>query len=121
MLAEESYRFPVEEIKLYDNLASRQEPIGKAMEIMMKEQHPEIKFSYTTDPEEAFTNIDFVFAHIRVGLYAMRELDEKIPLKYDVVGQETCGPGGIAYGMNPLQVFWRFLIIWRNILQMHGC
>ncbi len=63
------------------------------MEIMMKEQHPEIKFSYTTDPEEAFTNIDFVFAHIRVGLYAMRELDEKIPLKYDVVGQETCGPG----------------------------
>ena len=44
MLAEESYRFPVEEIKLYDNLASRQEPIGKAMEIMMKEQHPEISF-----------------------------------------------------------------------------
>ena len=102
MLAEESYRFPVEEIKLYDNLASRQEPIGKAMEIMMKEQHPEIKFSYTTDPEEAFTNIDFVFAHIRVGLYAMRELDEKIPLKYDVVGQETCGPGGIAYGMRSI-------------------
>ena len=76
MLAEESYRFPVEEIKLYDNLASRQEPIGKAMEIMMKEQHPEIKFSYTTDPEEAFTNIDFVFAHICGGLYALRELDE---------------------------------------------
>ena len=72
------------------------------MEIMMKEQHPEIKFSYTTDPEEAFTNIDFVFAHIRVGLYAMRELDEKIPLKYDVVGQETCGPGGIAYGMRSI-------------------
>lgn len=63
MLAEESYRFPVEEIKLYDNLASRQEPIGKAMEIMMKEQHPEIKFSYTTDPEEAFTNID-LYLHI---------------------------------------------------------
>ena len=102
MLAEESYRFPVEEIKLYDNLASRQEPIGKAMEIMMKEQHPEIKFSYTTDPEEAFTNIDFVFAHIRVGLYAMRELDEKIPLKYGVIGQETCGPGGIAYGMRSI-------------------
>ena len=57
MLAEESYRFPVEEIKLYDNLASRQEPIGKAMEIMMKEQHPEIKFSYTTDPEEALRTL----------------------------------------------------------------
>ena len=32
----------------------------------------------------------------------MRELDEKIPLKYDVVGQETCGPGGIAYGMRSI-------------------
>lgn len=102
MLLEESGRFPLGEIKLYDNLASRQEPIGKAMEILLKERHPEIKFSYTTDPETAFTDIDFVFAHIRVGLYAMRELDEKIPLKYNVVGQETCGPGGLAYGLRSI-------------------
>ena len=32
----------------------------------------------------------------------MRELDEKIPLKYGVVGQETCGPGGLAYGMRSI-------------------
>lgn len=32
----------------------------------------------------------------------MRELDEKIPLKYDVVGQETCGPGGLAYGLRTI-------------------
>ena len=32
----------------------------------------------------------------------MRSLDEKIPLKYGVVGQETCGPGGIAYGMRSI-------------------
>ena len=102
MLMEETHRFPVGEIRLYDNLASRQEPIGKAMEILLRERHPDIKFSYTTDPEEAFTDIDFVFAHIRVGLYAMRELDEKIPLKYNVVGQETCGPGGLAYGMRSI-------------------
>ncbi len=58
-----------------------------------------MKFSYTTDPQAAFTDVDFVMAHIRVGLYEMREKDEKIPLKYGVPGQETCGPGGIAYGM----------------------
>ena len=51
---EECERFPVGTIKLYDNLASRQEPIGKAMEILLRERHPEVKFSYTTDPEEAF-------------------------------------------------------------------
>ena len=32
----------------------------------------------------------------------IRELDEKIPLKYGVVGQETCGPGGMAYGMRSI-------------------
>jgi maltose-6'-phosphate glucosidase len=32
----------------------------------------------------------------------MREQDEKIPLRHGVVGQETCGPGGIAYGMRSI-------------------
>ena len=32
----------------------------------------------------------------------MREQDEKIPLRHGVVGQETCGPGGMAYGMRSI-------------------
>ena len=32
----------------------------------------------------------------------MRDKDEKIPLKHGVFGQETCGPGGIAYGMRSI-------------------
>ena len=35
--------------------------------------HQKVEFAYTTDPEEAFTDVDFVMCHIRVGLYAMRE------------------------------------------------
>jgi len=69
---------------------------------LLAERAEEIKFSYSTDPEEAFHNVDFVMAYIRVGKYAMREKDEKIPLKYGIVGQETCGPGGIAYGMRSI-------------------
>ena len=72
------------------------------MAILLNERAPEIEFVATTDPETAFSDIDFVLAHIRVGKYAMREKDEKIPLKYGVVGQETCGPGGIAYGMRSI-------------------
>ena len=108
MLMENLDRFPLDEIILYDNNEERQRILGEACKIMMKERHPEVKFSFTTDPKEAFTGIDFVMAHIRVGLYAMRELDEKIPLKYNVVGQETCGPGGIAYGMRSLQVYLKY-------------
>jgi maltose-6'-phosphate glucosidase len=102
MLLENMDRFPIRRIKLYDNDAARQETIAKACAIALKERAPEIEFAYATDRETAFTDVDFCMAHIRVGKYAMRELDEKIPLKYGVLGQETCGPGGIAYGMRSI-------------------
>lgn len=102
MLLENLDRFPIRQIKFYDNDKERQKQIADASEIILKERAPDIKFVATTDPEEAFTDIDFVMAHIRVGKYAMREKDEKIPLKYNVIGQETCGPGGIAYGMRSI-------------------
>ncbi len=103
MLLENQDRFPIRKLKLYDNDAERQGVLGEALAILLKEQAPTLEFSYTTDPKEAFTDVDFVFAHIRVGKYAMREADEKIPLKYGVIGQETCGPGGIAYGMRSIK------------------
>lgn len=102
MLLDHLDRFPIRQIKFYDNDAARQETIAKACGILLKERAPQISFSYTTDPQQAFTDIDFVMAHIRVGKYAMRELDEKIPMRYNVLGQETCGPGGIAYGMRSI-------------------
>ena len=102
MLLENLDKFPIRQIKFYDNDAERQEVIAKACDIIIKEKAPDINFVYTTDPKTAFTDVDFVMAHIRVGKYAMREKDEKIPLKHGVLGQETCGPGGIAYGMRSI-------------------
>jgi len=102
MLLKHSDRFPIRQIKFYDNDAERQKKIAEACKILLAERAPEIAFSYTTDPEEAFTDVDFVMAHIRVGKYAMREKDEKIPMRHGVFGQETCGPGGIAYGMRSI-------------------
>ncbi|GEL67493.1 6-phospho-alpha-glucosidase [Marinilactibacillus psychrotolerans] len=102
MLLENLDKFPIRQLKFYDNDKERQQQIADATEVILKERAPHIKFVATTDPEEAFTDIDFVMAHIRVGKYAMREKDEKIPLRYGVIGQETCGPGGIAYGMRSI-------------------
>lgn len=102
MLLENMDRFPLSEIRLYDNHRDRQSVIGEACAILVAERYPQVAFSFTTDPQEAFTGVDFVMAHIRVGLYEMREKDEKIPLKHGVIGQETCGPGGIAYGMRSI-------------------
>ena len=102
MLLDNLDKFPIRQIKFYDNDAERQEIIAKACDIIIKEKAPDINFVYTTDPETAFTDVDFVMAHIRVGKYAMREKDEKIHLKHGVLGQETCGTGGIAYGMRSI-------------------
>ena len=92
-------RFKLNELVLYDNNAERQEAVGVIVRHVVEMFDPELKLTLTTDPEVAMTDADFIFAQMRVGLYAMREQDEKIPLKYGVVGQETCGPGGL--GLRP--------------------
>lgn len=102
MLLDHLEDFPIDTIKLYDNDGERQQTIADACEILLKERTAEVKLLASTDPKVAFENVDFVMAHIRVGKYAMREQDEKIPLRHGVVGQETCGPGGIAYGMRSI-------------------
>ncbi len=102
MLLDNLDRLPLRSIKLYDNDEERQDKVAKACEILVKEKDPSIEYLATTDPKTAYTDVDFCLAHIRVGKLQMRELDEKIPLKYGVVGQETCGPGGIAYGMRSI-------------------
>ena len=102
MLMHSLDRFPIRSLKLYDNNPERQKVIADAVALAMKKVAPDVAFSYTTDPEEAFTDVDFCMAHIRSGGYPMREQDEKIPLRHGVVGQETCGPGGMAYGMRSI-------------------
>lgn len=102
MLLDNIDRFPLRAIKLYDNDEKRQAIIGKSLEILLKERHPEIDFTYTIDPKEGFTDVDFVLAQLRVGKYEMRDRDEKVPLKHGCIGQETCGPGGMSYGMRSI-------------------
>ena len=102
MLLDNLDRLPLRCIKLYDNDEERQNKVAKACEILIHDIDPTIEYCATTDPEVAYTDVDFCLAHIRVGQLPMRELDEKISIKHGVVGQETCGPGGIAYGMRSI-------------------
>ena len=94
--------FKVTEVRLYDIDKERQEKVGVIVDFLMKEIKSDVKLVLTTDPKEAFTDADFIFAQMRVGKYAMREQDEKIPLRYGSVGQETCGTGGLAYGLRTI-------------------
>ncbi|MFI1988549.1 6-phospho-beta-glucosidase [Actinoplanes sp. NPDC020271] len=53
----------------------------------------------TTDLREALTGAAFVFSAIRVGGLRGRVVDERVALAAGVLGQETVGAGGIAYGL----------------------
>ena len=95
--------FPIEKITLYDIDEKRQEVIGEFAKILFAEEAPDVEVTYTTDEVEAYTDVDFVFCQMRTGGFDMREKDEKIPLKHGVIGQETCGPGGFAYGLRSIR------------------
>ncbi|MET9254769.1 6-phospho-beta-glucosidase [Streptomyces sp. NPDC003717] len=58
----------------------------------------------TTDLDEALTGAGFVFSAIRVGGLAGRAEDERVALAEGVLGQETVGAGGIAYGLRTVPV-----------------
>ncbi len=58
----------------------------------------------TTSLRTAIEGSDFVFAAIRVGGLRGRQCDEHVALDLDVIGQETTGPGGLAYAMRTIPV-----------------
>jgi 6-phospho-beta-glucosidase len=58
----------------------------------------------TTDLDAALRGADFVFSAIRVGGLAGRTVDERVALGLGVLGQETVGAGGVAYGLRTLPV-----------------
>jgi 6-phospho-beta-glucosidase len=57
-----------------------------------------------SDSRRAIEGARFVFTAIRVGQEHARALDEQLPLKFGVLGQETTGPGGFAMAMRTIPV-----------------
>lgn len=101
-MLESSEKFPVSEIRLYDIDSQRNDDMYVIIQGMIQEFKKNVKLIQTTDPKDGFKNVDYVFSQIRVGNMEMREQDEKVPLKYGLVGQETCGVGGFSYGLRSI-------------------
>ncbi|MGX8128360.1 family 4 glycosyl hydrolase [Clostridioides difficile] len=98
-LCDFSDKFPIEKIILFDNDLEKTELICQAAKVMVSELMGDVKVVLKGEIDEEFNDLDFAFMQIRSGGLKMREKDEKIPLSYDCVGQETCGAGGFAYGL----------------------
>lgn len=95
-------RFPLKKIIFYDIDNERMGLMEDYNRLVLKCHYPECEAVFTTDEDEAYSDTDFIFCQMRAGKGEMRSQDEKIPLRHGLVGQETCGPGGFAYGMRSL-------------------
>jgi 6-phospho-beta-glucosidase len=93
---------PVDCIVLHDIDARRLEIVGGLARRML--QKSGIAVHLTTVLAEALDGADFVITQLRVGGMAARALDERIPLEYGVIGQETTGPGGFAKALRTVPV-----------------
>jgi 6-phospho-beta-glucosidase len=73
------------------------------------------KVLWTTDAREAIKDSDYVVTTFRVGGMASRVIDEQVPLKYGVLGQETTGPGGFAMAMRTIPVVLGYVEMVREL------
>lgn len=80
------------------------EIVGNLAKRMVEKAGLPIKIHLTLDRREALKGADFVTTQFRVGLMEARIKDELIPLKYNVIGQETNGPGGLLKGLRTIPV-----------------
>jgi 6-phospho-beta-glucosidase len=95
---------PVREIALMDVDERRLEIMLGFCRRFAEHLGLKVVFKATTDRREAILGAEFINAQIRVGGNAARVLDEKIPLKYGVIGQETTGAGGFMKALRTIPV-----------------
>lgn len=97
-------RLPFSELSLMDIDPNKLHIVGGLAKRMVKKSGLPIAASFTQDLDEALTNADYVFAQIRVGGLQSRIKDEKIPVKYGLLGQETTGAGGFMNALRTVPV-----------------
>ena len=73
------------------------------------------KICCTTDARAALAGADFVITTFRVGGIASRVVDERVPLRHGVLGQETTGPGGFAMAMRTIPVLLDYIATIREV------
>jgi 6-phospho-beta-glucosidase len=95
---------PFSELALMDIDEARLEIVGNLAKRQLKAGDVGCEAALTADLDRALNGADFVFGQIRVGKMPMRILDEKIPLKYNLLGQETTGAGGFMKALRTVPV-----------------
>lgn len=92
------------EIRLMDIDSRKLTIVGNLCKRMITAAELGCEVVLTEDLDSALISADFVVAQIRVGKLPARVLDEKISLKYGLLGQETTGMGGFFKALRTVPV-----------------
>ena len=97
---------PIREIWLVDieDGKEKMEIVGAMAQRMWDASPYDVKVHMTLDRREALKDADFVTTQFRVGLLNARIKDERIPLSYGMLGQETNGAGGMFKAFRTIPV-----------------
>ncbi|NER42406.1 6-phospho-beta-glucosidase [Bacillus megaterium NBRC 15308 = ATCC 14581] len=100
---------PIRELWLVDVEEGKEklEIVGALAKRMVKKAGVDMKIHLTLDRQKALINADFVTTQLRVGQLDGRIQDERSPLKYGRIGQETNGAGGLCKGLRTIPVFFK--------------
>jgi 6-phospho-beta-glucosidase len=94
----------IDRVTLYDIDAGRLAAIGHVLDQLAAGSPTAPAVETTTDLDAALEGADFVFSAVRVGGLDGRVADERVALDLGVLGQETTGPGGVAFGLRTIPV-----------------
>lgn len=99
-------QFPIREIWLVDVEEGKEkvEIIKALAKRMWKAKNINVEIFATVDRKKALKDANFVITQFRVGSMKARIKDERIPLSYQMIGQETCGAGGIFKALRTIPV-----------------
>lgn len=97
---------PIQELWLVDIEAGKEklEIVGTMAKRMVKAAGIDCEVHLTLDRRKALKDADFVATQFRVGLLDARIKDERIPLSYGMMGQETNGAGGMFKAFRTIPV-----------------
>lgn len=98
------HQFEGSEVVLIDLDADRLALIKQLADTMAKHAGLDLTVTATTDRREGLRDCDAVLSSFRPGGFEARALDERIPLKHGVIGQETQGPGGFFMALRSIAV-----------------
>ncbi len=103
-LVERGAAFADSEIVLVDLDPDRLEVVRRLLERMAAARGVDLRVRATLDRSAALQDADVVLTSFRPGGFEARALDEAIPLRHGVIGQETQGPGGFFMALRTIAV-----------------